>query len=99
MDAPLYPPAAAYEQPQRLPQVLSTRTSSIAELKEDPEAMAILRAALPRMASQADSGPLAVMIEALSIRSALAFGGIKPEDVDRIEKQFAEINARRGLRP
>ena len=98
MDAPLYPPAAAYAPPERLPQVLSTRTSSLAELREDPEAMAILEKSLPRMA-EADSGPVAILIEALSIRSALAFGGIKEEDVERIEAQLVEINARRGLRP
>lgn len=97
MDAPLYPPASSYEQPRSLPQVLSTRTSSIAELREDAEAMAILQKMLPSMA-QADSSPLAILIEAISIRSVLSMGGLKPEDVDRIEAEFVKINARRGIR-
>lgn len=98
MDAPLYPAATAYEQPQALPQVLSTRTSSIAELKADPEAMAIMDQYLPRMA-QAESGPIAILIEAMSIRSAVSMGGVKPEEVDKIEAEFAKINAQRGIRP
>jgi hypothetical protein len=96
MDAPLYPPAAAYGPPQRLPQPLSTRTSSIAELQQDPEAAAILKAALPWAPGGGDSG-IAVMVEALSLRNALAFGGVGKEAIDRIDAEFARINARRGL--
>ena len=97
MDAPLYLPASAYEQPQSLPQVLSTRTSSLADLQADPEAVAILQVLLPSMAAPR-SGPIAILIEPLSIRDASVLGGVKAEDVDRIEEEFAKINARRGIR-
>jgi glyoxylate carboligase len=99
MDAPLYPPASVFEQPRSLPQLLSTRTSSIAELKADPEAMEILKVALPSMSSEQVGPEIAILIEAISIRSAVAMGGVKQEDVDKIEAQFVLINKRRGLLP
>lgn len=98
MDAPLYPPASAYEQPQALPQVLSTRTSSVADLQADAEALAVLKAILPSMAEPL-SGQIALLIEPLSLRDASVYGWVKPEDIDRIEAEFSKINARRGVRP
>lgn len=96
MDAHLYPAASAFEQPKRLPQILSTRTSSIAELKEDPEAMAFLKEALPGIATMTE-GPIAIVFEAMSLRNAVVFGRVTQDAVDRIEARFTEINARRGL--
>ena len=94
MDAPLYPPAVAYEMPRQLPQVLSVRTTSIAELQGDPEAVAVLKVLLPAMA-QAREGPIAILIEPLSLRDASMYGSVKPEVLDRIEAEFVKINTRR----
>jgi predicted ATPase len=94
MDAPLYPPASAYEQPQALPQLLSTRTSSLADLQADAEALAVLKASI----AWTFSGSVPTALEPLSIRDASMFGGVKPEDVDRIEAEFIKINTRRGVR-
>ena len=91
-DAPLFPSASAYEQPKALPQLLSTRMSSIADLQADPEAMAVLKANI----AWSFSGSIPIGFEPLSIRDASMFGGVKPEDVDRIEAEFIKINARRG---
>ena len=98
MDAPLYLPATAYEQPQRLPQGLSTRTTSIADLQQDPEAIAILKVLLPAMA-QVREGPIAILIEPLSLLDASMYGSVKPEILDQIEAEFVKINARRRVRP
>ena len=97
MDAPLYLPAAAFQQPQRLPHPLSTRTTSIADLQQDPEAIAVLKVLLPAMA-QAREGPIAILIEPLSLRDASIYGGVKAEVLDQIEAEFMKINARRARR-
>ena len=98
MDAPLYLPAAAFQQPQRLPQPLSTRTTSVADLQQDPEAIAVLKRLLPAMA-QVREGPTAMLIEPLSLRDASMYGSIKPEVLNQIEAEFVKINARRRARP
>ncbi len=98
MDAPLYPPASAYEQPHLLPQILSTRTSTIADLQADPEALAVLKVILLRMA-EPRTGPIAILIEPLSMRDMSVYGGVSQKDIDRIDAEFARINARRGLHP
>ena len=98
MDAPLYLPAAAFQQPQRLPQPLSTRTTSVADLQQDPEAIAVLKVLLPAMA-QAREGPIAILIEPLSLLDASMYGSVKPEILDQIEAEFVKINARRRARP
>ena len=98
MDAPLYPPAVVYQQPARLPQPLSTRTTSIADLQQDPEAIAVLRVLLPAMA-QPRVGPTAMLIEPLSLRDASNYGGVKAEALDQIEAEFVKINVRRRSRP
>ena len=98
MDAPLYPPASAFEQPRSLPQNLSIRTSAIADLQKDPEAMIVLKQMLPSMATPRE-GTIAILIEPLSLRDASIYGGVKPDVLDRIEAEFVKINARRGFRP
>ena len=98
MDAPLYLPAAAFQQPQRLPQPLSTRTTSVADLQQDPEAIAVLKVLLPAMA-QAREGPIAILIEPLSLRDASIYGGVKAEALDQIEAEFVKINVRRRSQP
>jgi len=98
MDAPLYPPAAAFEQPRHLPQRLSVRTSAIADLQQDPEAVEVLKRNIPAMAERRE-GPNAIPFEPLSLRDASMFGGVKADVVDRIEAEFVKINVRRGLRP
>ena len=98
MDAPLYLPAAAFQQPQRLPQPLSTRTTSVADLQQDPEAIAVLKVLLPAMA-QAREGPIAILIEPLSLRDASMYGSVKPEVLDQIEAEFVKINVRRRSQP
>ena len=99
MDAPLYPPTAAYEQPVFVPQAILTGTVSIAELLDDAEAKAILEATAPGLAARTDAGPLAPHRDALSFRSLVTFRLATAGELDRIDAELAKLNARRVLRP
>lgn len=49
MDAPTYPPAAAYEPPSVAPYELSVRNLSVAELSSSPAAWAVVVKHMPSM--------------------------------------------------
>ncbi|MBW8783398.1 MAG: hypothetical protein JF593_01970 [Novosphingobium sp.] len=97
MDAPLYPPAAAFEAPVRVPHALSTRSSSIAELADDPEARAIVEREMPGTFAGMN-GPMAAQAEEMSFRSLVQFGYAKSEVLERVDAGLARLNARRGVR-
>lgn len=91
MDAPLYPPASAFEQPRLLPQNLSIRTSAIADLQKDPEAMIVLKQMLPSMTTPRE-GAIAILIEPLSLRDASI-----PGRLEVVARKSGRIIARKAL--
>lgn len=99
MDAPTYPPAQAYEQPKALPQAVSTRTSSIVDLRDDPEAKAIVESVMPGTFAALQMPGLGLLIEPMSLRGGQSMGGGKVDQLNQLDQKFAELNARRGVRP
>ena len=59
MDAPLYPPASAFEAPVPVAYAMTTAAASISQLLADPAIAAILRQEISGFDAQADRSPAA----------------------------------------
>lgn len=88
MDAPLYPAAVAFELPVRVPCGLSTKDTSVADLKAIPAAWAVILKELPRIEALFGNEMLKPHLGNFSFRSLLQFGVVQPEALDRIDKHL-----------
>lgn len=91
MDAPLYPPASAFVQPQRLPQSLSSRETPIAVLKSIPAAWAIVNKEIPGMDRRVGGDQIRPHLGNFSLESLLPFGVVPREAIERIDRQLAAL--------
>ncbi|MEO7656645.1 MAG: hypothetical protein ABIS25_04830 [Sphingomicrobium sp.] len=91
MDAPLYPPAIAFEQPVRLPRLLDTRAASIAELKAIPAVWAIVLKESPSADFLIKVPMLKPHLGNFSFYSLVQFGAVKAEALDRIDVQLRTL--------
>lgn len=96
MDAPVYPPAQAYEQPVVVPRVLSTAATSIASLLAIPAAKAILLQEIPRFEMRIGNDQLKPHLDNFSLRSLVQFGVFKAEDLDRVDVQLRALSTEAG---
>jgi hypothetical protein len=85
--------------PERPREILSIRTTALADLRDDIEARKIVEAHLPGTFAALDMPQIGLLIEPMSLSGAQAMGGGKPEQLDEIERAFQELNARRGVHP
>jgi hypothetical protein len=99
MDAPLYPPSSAFEQPAILPHKLSTTTTSIAALLADPAAKAILTREIPHLEQRIGNDQLKPHLDNFSPRSLVQFGIFKAADLDRVDTQLNALTSATGGRP
>ena len=93
MDAPLYPPASAFEQPVRAPRHLSTQDTAIADLKAIPAAWAIVLKEAPNIEARIGSEMIKPHLGNFSFRSLVQFGIVKTDILDRIDTQFQALGA------
>lgn len=91
MDAPLYPPAARFVPPRRLPQRLSAAETPIATLKTIPAAWAIVEKEIPGMDRRIGNPMLAVHLGNFSLESLLPFGVVPRDALDRIDAQLRAL--------
>jgi hypothetical protein len=91
MDAPLYPPSRAYEQPVVVPHRLDTATTSIAALLADPAAKAILLAEIPGFMARIGNEALKPHLYNFSPRSLVQFGIFKADALDRVDRQLGAL--------
>ena len=91
MDAPIYPPSTAFEQPVRLPRLLDTRETSIADLKANPAAWAIVVKEMPSIEARIGNPFLQQHLGNFSFRSLTQFGVTKTDDLDRIDVQLKAL--------
>jgi hypothetical protein len=91
MDAPVYPPAAAYEAPAPAPRVLSTKDSSIAELQANPAAWAIILKEMPSIEARLSTPMLKPHLGNFSFRSLTQFGLVKAPELDRVDPQLLAL--------
>ena len=92
MDAPLYPPARAFEAPVRLPRILNTTDAAVYDLKAVPAAWAIVLKELPGIESRF-VGELEPHLYALSFRSLLQFGPRNEVQADALDRIDAQLRA------
>jgi hypothetical protein len=90
MDAPLYPPATAFVQPERVPQPLSVRETPIAVLKANPGAWAIVIKEIPSL-DRTVTGGLKPHLGNFSLESLLPFRIVQRDVLERIDQQFRTL--------
>jgi hypothetical protein len=91
MDAPLYPPAAAFVQPQRVPQPLSARETPITTLKSNPAAWAIVNKEIPGMDQRVGGDQIRPHLGNFSLESLVPFGIVQRDALERIDQQLRAL--------
>jgi aspartokinase-like uncharacterized kinase len=99
MDAPLYPPSTAFEQPAILPHSLNTTSTSIAALLASPAAKAILIKEIPGMEQRIGGEQIKPHLDNFSPRSLVQFGLFKAADLDRVDAQLRALPNVTGGQP
>ena len=93
MDAPLYPPATAFEKPHRLPQRISTKDTAVADIQANPQAWAMVLKVIPNIEAMIGSPMLRPHLGNFSFRSLIQFGIVKADVLDRIDEEFKTLDA------
>jgi hypothetical protein len=88
MDAPLYPPSSAYEAPLRVPQQMSTRSSSLADFLGNPEAMAIIKSDVPQFEGFIKNPQLQPHLGNMGPRDMVQFGAFRADALDRVDAKL-----------
>ncbi|MBU6267624.1 MAG: hypothetical protein KGN34_08795 [Sphingomonadales bacterium] len=96
MDAPLYPPAAAYEAPAQVPEPMTTRDCSFAQFLANPQASAILFAEAPAFRMMIGTSMIKPHLGNMSPGSMVQFGAATPEQLDRIDAKLKAANLMTG---
>ncbi|MEO6716110.1 MAG: hypothetical protein ABIM50_02520 [Novosphingobium sp.] len=91
MDAPLYPPATSFVQPERVAYRISTRNTPIAELMKIPSAWAIITEEVPNIDARLSVPMLKPHLGNFSLRSLVQFGFAKPEQLDRADARLLQL--------
>jgi hypothetical protein len=76
IEAPLYPPAAAFTPPVATPRTLSVRNYSAAELMAIPAAWAIVVKHLPGVRMMADNPQAKPMLSTMTVADFAGFAGV-----------------------
>jgi hypothetical protein len=91
LDAPLYPPAKAYDPPRRLARILSSRETPIAILQSNPAAWEIVNKHIPGMDRRIGNEMIKPHLGNFSLESLLVFGVVRREPLARIDAELAEL--------
>ncbi len=91
MDAPLYPPASVFVQPARVPRVLDTRHTSIADLQANPQAWAIVLKEAPGIEMMIGNSMLKPHLGNFSFGDLVQFGAVKANKLDVIDAQLRAL--------
>lgn len=91
MDAPLYPPAARFEQPVRLPRVVDTANTPIAELMKISAAWAVVVDEIPGIEGRLSVPMLKPHLGNFTLRSLVQFGFSTSEQLDRVDTRLKSL--------
>ena len=91
MDAPTYLPAEHFVQPVRLPRILTTKDTAIADLQAIPVAWAIVLKEAPGIQMLIGAPMLKPHLGNFSFRSLIQFGAVKGDALDRIDAQLKAL--------
>lgn len=99
MDAPLYPPALAFEPPVIQAYRMTTTNTSIATLLSSPQIKAIMQREIPGYEARIKGDMLAPHLDNFSPRSLVQFGLFKADALDRVDAEILKLpNASGGAR-
>jgi hypothetical protein len=97
MDAPTYPPAAAFEPPVVAPRPLSVRNYSAAELMRMPAAWAVVVKHLPGIKMMVANEQAKAMTETMTVADFAVFiGGDSPAALAAIDAELSALQAPAG---
>jgi hypothetical protein len=96
MDAPLYPPATAFERPAIVATTMSTTTSSINALLASPRAKAILLREIPGFEARIGNDMIKPHLDNFSPRSLVQFGLFQADTLDRVDEQLRALGPEAG---
>jgi hypothetical protein len=100
LEAPTYPPAAAFEQPIAQPYLLRLDNVSLAELMSVPEARDIVLKHLPSLKMALDSPMLKPHLGDMTVESLWAFTGPpSPEVLAAIKEELSRLPPVQGSAP
>ena len=100
MDAPNYPPAAAFERPIAQPYVLSLDNASLAELMSVPAAWAIVMKYVPSLKFALSAPQLKPHLGNMTVTSLAAFSApIAPPLAATINEELARLPPVSGSQP
>src|SRR5262245_23220127 len=99
MDAPLYPPARAYEEPHLATEDFGVDTVAVADLLSARATRAILMEEIPGFDRSTSSPMLAPHLTNFTLRSMTTFGMVPLEALPRIDARLKAVpaNERPGL--
>jgi len=98
MDAPTYPPSAVYEAPERIAEPLNTANGSFEDFIANPQALALLTAAVPEMKMMMGTPMLKPHLGNMSPRSLIQYGGLHPERLDTVDAQLKALSIMIGAK-
>ncbi|TCQ06338.1 hypothetical protein [Sphingomonas sp. PP-CC-3A-396] len=97
MDAPIYSPAAAFEQPKPVPTPLTVSSVSLAELMSAPAAWAVVLKHAPVFKVIVTSKQIQPFITNMMIESFIIYGGIvTPAQIAAINADLASLPSSEG---
>ena len=96
MDAPLYPPAPRYIAPERVPEPMTTRSSSFAEFLANPQAKAILESEQPGFERLISNPQLKPHMGNMAPRTMVQFGAFKADALDRVDAKLKAASIMSG---
>ncbi len=96
MDAPLYPPASAWEAPITIPQQMTTRTASFADILANPRAKAIMLSEMPNFEMMIGNPQLKPHLGNMSPRDLVQFGAFKADALDRVDARLLAEHVQQG---
>lgn len=100
MDAPTYPPAAAFEQPVAVPQTISLENFSLAELMKMPAAWEIVVKHLPSLEKMVGSPMIKPHLGNFTVQSVQTFvKTATPETLAAVDAELARLPPSQGVAP
>lgn len=91
MDAPTYPPAAAFEAPTEAPTVLGVEWASLADLMGAPAAWAIVLKHAPMLKLVIGGPQLKPQLGNFTVDSFITYGVVDQKTVDTIDAELRSL--------
>lgn len=91
MDAPMYAPAAAFEQPDAVPTPLTASSLSLAELMAAPAAWAVVLKHAPIFKMIVTGKQIQPFLTNMMVESFIVYGGVTAAQIATINTDLAKL--------